>query len=198
MAARGVDLTKDLEQLATLESQRRRVIPHSKDSSANRTPPATKSHASSGRVRMRVRSSKPTRSAHSASSRWKSSSTRSNINARACWRRSQTCRTRACPSVTGAAENVVVRTWGEPRVFDFEVEGPLGSRDAAWHHRLRTRDEDRGRALCGADGRRRATRTRAHQLHAPTAHDRARLRADLRGSRQPPTAHPPGVLPLQP
>ena len=39
---------------------------------------------------------------------------------RGCWRRFPTCRTRACRSGTSAADNVVVRTWGEPRAFDFE------------------------------------------------------------------------------
>ena len=40
------------------------------------------------------------------------------------------------------ADNVVVRTWGEPTTVRFRAAGALGSRARARHSRLRARDED--------------------------------------------------------
>ena len=169
LAARGVDLSAELEQLATLESQRRRVIPSSKGSSASRTRLATKSRAPNGRALMRRRSSKRTSSARRRSSRSRSSSAPSNINGRGCWRRSPTCRTRACPPGTAAADNVVVRTWGEPRAFDFDPKAHWDLGPRLGHSRFRARDQNLRVAFRDTDGRRRPTRTRAHQLHAEPA-----------------------------
>ena len=51
------------------------------------------------------------------------------------------------PVGKSAADNVVVRTWGEPRTFDFEPQAHWDLGPAARHHRLRARDQDRrGRA----------------------------------------------------
>ena len=46
------------------------------------------------------------------------------------------------PAGKGADDNVVVRTWGEPRELRFRAEGALGSGHAAWRDRLRAGDED--------------------------------------------------------
>ncbi len=57
------------------------------------------------------------------------------------------------------------RTARQP-AFDVRAAAALGSGAGARHHRLRARHQDGRRAFLGADGRRRAARARAHQLHA--------------------------------
>ena len=60
-------------------------------------------------------------------------------------------------------------------VVRLRSEAALGARPRARHPRLRARDEDVGVALLGAARRRRAARARADQLHARPAHARARV-----------------------
>ena len=69
----------------------------------------------------------------------------------------------------------------------------LGPRPGARHPRLRARRADVGRALRGADGRRRAALAGAHQLHARPAHPRARLYA--RSSRRSSSTAPRSPAP---
>ena len=79
------------------------------------------------------------------------------------------------PDRAGAADNVVVRTWGEPRTFDFEPKphwdlGPaLGILD---FERATKISGSRFSILMGAGA---AARARADQLHAEPAHRPARL-----------------------
>ena len=79
------------------------------------------------------------------------------------------------PAGRSAADNQEVRRHGTPRAVRLHRAAALGSRAGARDHRLRARDEDRGRPLLGADGRRCAAGPRAHQLHAAAPHRGARL-----------------------
>ena len=83
------------------------------------------------------------------------------------------------PVGKSAADNVEVRRHGEPRVVRLRAAAALGSRSGARHHRLRARARKiagaRFSVLSGAGARLVA---RAHQLHARSAHARARLPRD--------------------
>ena len=68
------------------------------------------------------------------------------------------------PAGKSAADNVEVRRVGEPREVRLRSAAALGSRARARHHRLRARDAHRRRALFGAVRRRRADGARAHQF----------------------------------
>ena len=74
------------------------------------------------------------------------------------------------PVGKSAADNVGRAHVGRAAPVRLRAEGALGSRAGARHHRLRARDQDLGIALCVPDGRRRAARARADQLHAVAAH----------------------------
>ena len=78
-------------------------------------------------------------------------------------------------SARAAADNVVVRTLGRAARLRLRAESALGPRHRARDSRFRARDENLRRALRGPDGRGRAAGTRADQLHAEPAHERARL-----------------------
>ena len=85
------------------------------------------------------------------------------------------CRTRACRWGSPPRTTSRCGVTATPRAVRLRAEAALGPRPGARHSRLRARRADVGRALLGADGRRRAAGARAHQLHARPAHARARL-----------------------
>ena len=101
------------------------------------------------------------------------------------------------PVGQSAADNAVVRHLGRAARVRLRAAGALGSRPGARHHRLRARDQDLRRALRGADGRRRAARARAHQLHARPAHaaSTATPKCSRRSSCRRPTLYGTGQLP---
>ena len=79
-------------------------------------------------------------------------------------------------SARSEADNVVVRTWGEPTTFDFEPQAHWDLGPA-----LGILDFERATKMSGARfsvllGRRRAAVARADRLHARSAHARARVR----------------------
>ena len=81
------------------------------------------------------------------------------------------------PIGKSAADNVVVRTWGEPKTFDFEPLRALGPRGRARDSRFRARHEDVGRPIFRAARRGGAAVASADRLHARPAHARAWLPA---------------------
>ena len=122
LAARGVDLSKDLEQLATLESQRRRVIPALEGLKREQNTASDEV----ARVKRQGQDARPIFEANKVrSQRIK----QMEVELAAVeHQRARLLATipnlphESVPAGAGAAENVVVRTWGEPRVFDFEVK----------------------------------------------------------------------------
>ena len=50
---------------------------------------------------------------------------------RRCWK-CRTCPTPRCPSAGTSSDNVVVRTWGEPRTIRLSRRCPIGSSARAW------------------------------------------------------------------
>jgi seryl-tRNA synthetase len=122
LAARGIDLTKDLEQLATLESQRRRVIPALEGLKREQNTASDEV----ARVKRQGQDARPIFEANKVrSQRIKQMEVELDAVEH---QRSRLLATipnlphESVPAGDGAAQNVVVRTWGEPRVFDFEVK----------------------------------------------------------------------------
>jgi len=121
LATRGVDLTTELEQLATLESQRRRLIPQLEGLKREQNT-AGDEVARAKRQRLDAR---PIFEANKQRAqkikqleieldgveqqRMRLLSTVPNVPHE------------SVPVGTSSADNVVIRSWGEPRVFDFEV-----------------------------------------------------------------------------
>ncbi len=172
---RGLDPDKALEEIATLETARRRLIPEIEGlkraaEHVGRRDRARKA-AGPGHERPCRR-----RTAHgrSRSSSWGSSSTRSSISARPRSSSFRTSRTRAYRSGKSAADNVEVRRVGEPRDVRFRSAAALGPRACARHPRLRASDAHRRSAIFSAVRRGRAIGARADQLHARSPHARAR------------------------
>jgi seryl-tRNA synthetase len=122
MATRGVDLTKELEQLATLESQRRRGIPQLEGLKREQNTASDEV----ARAKRRREDARPIFEANKLrSQRIKQMEVELDAVEH---QRSRLLATipnlphESVPVGQGSAENVVVRTWGEPRVFDFEVK----------------------------------------------------------------------------
>ena len=135
--------TAELEQLAGARiASPPAASRRSKDSSASRTRPATKWRAPSGRGTMHAPSSRPTRRAARRSSSWRSSSTAVERQRTGLLETLPNLPHASVPVGKSAADNVVVRTWGEPRTFDFEPKAHWDLGPAARHHRFRARDED--------------------------------------------------------
>ena len=122
MAARGVDLTKDLEQLATLESQRRRLIPQLEGLKREQ-------NTASDEVARAKRKREDARPIFEANKVRSQRIKQMDIELDAVeHQRGRLLATipnlphESVPIGQGSADNVVVRAWGEPRVFDFEVK----------------------------------------------------------------------------
>ena len=90
-------------------------------------------------------------------------------------RASRIFRTPACPSARSEADNVEVRRWGPARQFRFRSQAALGTGRATRHSRSRARRQTHRREVRRLLGSRRETGARARQLHARSAHARARI-----------------------
>ncbi|HXG88450.1 MAG TPA: serine--tRNA ligase [Vicinamibacterales bacterium] len=120
LAARGVDLTTDLEQLATLESHRRRLIPQLEGLKREQ-------NTAGDEVARAKRQGLDARPIFDAGKQRSQRIKQLEVELDAA--EMQRGRILAImpnvphesvPLGTSAADNVVVRTWGEPRTFDFE------------------------------------------------------------------------------
>jgi seryl-tRNA synthetase len=122
MATRGVDLTKDLEQLATLETQRRRAIPQLEGLKREQNTASDEV----ARAKRQGQDARPIFEANKARAQ-KIKQLEVELDAVE-GQRGRLLATipniphESVPVGKGAADNVVVRTWGEPRAFDFEAK----------------------------------------------------------------------------
>ncbi len=172
---RGMDPDKALEEIATLESVRRRLIPEleglkrQQNASGDEIARAKRQGQDTGAHPGGRPSAQPADQAARNSARRDRISTdagaadASQPAARHGADREERRRQRRGPQ-TRRAKNIRLR-----------AEGALGPRSRARHHRLRARDEDCRGALYGPERRRRAALAGAHQLHARSPYARARL-----------------------
>ena len=121
LAARGVDLSAELEQLATLESHRRRLIPQAESLKREQ-------NAAGDEVARAKRQGLDARPIFEANKQRAQKIKQMEIELDGIeQQRSRLLATipniphESVPEGTSAADNVVVRTWGEPRQFDFEA-----------------------------------------------------------------------------
>ena len=120
---RGLDPDKALEEIATLETARRRLIPELEGLKREQNT----SGDEIARAKRRGRTPRPCRK-RIARAPSRSSSCGMQLDSiehqrtAAAARRCRTCRTPACPVGKSAADNVEVRRHGEPRAFDFEPQ----------------------------------------------------------------------------
>ena len=120
LAARGIDLTTDLEQLATLESQRRRIIPQVEGLKREQNTAGDEV----ARAKRQGLDAKPVLEANKVRGQ-KIKQLEVELDAIE-HQRSRLQATipnlphESVPAGSSAADNAVVRTWGEPRQFDFE------------------------------------------------------------------------------
>ena len=121
LEARGLDVSTELEQFATLETTRRRLIPQveglkREQNTAGDEVARTKRQGLDATADLRgEQAARAEDQADGDRARWHRAPAH-----RGCSPPSPTSRTRACPWARSAADNAVVRTWGEPRAFDFE------------------------------------------------------------------------------
>ena len=122
IATRGVDLTKDLEQLAALETQRRRAIPQLEGLKREQ-------NTASDEVARAKRQGQDARPIFEANKTRAQKIKQLEVELDAVeGQRGRLLATipniphESVPVGKGAADNVVVRTWGEPRAFDFEAK----------------------------------------------------------------------------
>jgi seryl-tRNA synthetase len=122
LGARGVDLTKELEQMATLETARRRIIPQLEGFKREQNTASDEV----ARVKRQGGDARPIFEANKLrSQRIKQleveldsvEGQRSRLLAAI-----PNIPHESVPVGASAADNVVVRTWGEPRSFDFEAK----------------------------------------------------------------------------
>src|SRR5215203_138628 len=120
LAARGTDLTTELEQLASLEAQRRRMIPQVEGFKREQ-------NTAGDEVARAKRQGLDARPVLEANKQRGQKIKQLEIELEAI--EQQRTRLQATmpnlphesvPAGRSAADNVVVRTWGEPRTFDFE------------------------------------------------------------------------------
>ena len=122
LASRGLDISKDLEQLATLESQRRRLIPQLEGLKREQNTAADEV----ARAKRQGQDARPLFEASKARSA-KIKQLEVELDA-AEGQRSRLLATipnvphDSVPVGKSATDNVEVRKWGEPRQFDFEVK----------------------------------------------------------------------------
>ena len=173
---RGLDPDKALEEIATLETARRRLIPELEGLKRQQNT----SGDEIARAKRQGLDTAPMQEANRARAQQikqlgfqldSVEHQRTRGAPAAC----RTCRTRACRSGKSAADNVEVRRVGEPRAFDFAPKPHWDLGPA-----LGILDFERATKIAGArfsvlERRRRAAVARADQLHARPAHARARL-----------------------
>jgi seryl-tRNA synthetase len=122
MAARGLDLTKDLEQLARLETQRRRLIPQLEGLKREQ-------NAAADEVARAKRQGQDARPLFEASKMRAAKIKQMEVELDAAeGQRSRLLATmpnvphESVPVGKSAQDNVEIRKWGEPRSFDFEAK----------------------------------------------------------------------------
>ena len=172
---RGLDAKAELQQLATFETQRRRLIPAIEGLKREQ-------NTSGDQVARAKRNGEEVQHLYEASKQRNQKIKQMEVELEAA-ERQRTLILETLPNLPhasvpvgkSAADNVGGADVGRAEAARLRAEGALGPRPAARHHRLRAGDEDLGLALRDPDGRRRATRARADQLHADAAHERARL-----------------------
>jgi seryl-tRNA synthetase len=122
MSTRGIDLTKELEQLATLETQRRRAIPQLEGLKREQNTASDEV----ARAKRQGLDARPIFEANKIRSQ-KIKQLEVELDAVE-GQRSRLLQTmpniphESVPVGKGAEDNVVVRTWGELRTFDFEAK----------------------------------------------------------------------------
>jgi seryl-tRNA synthetase len=122
MAARGLDLTEDLEQLATLETQRRRLIPQLEGLKREQ-------NAAADEVARAKRQGQDARSLFEASKMRAAKIKQMEVELDAAeGQRSRLLATmpnvphESVPVGKSSQDNVEIRKWGEPRSFDFAAK----------------------------------------------------------------------------
>ena len=130
LAARGTDLSTELEQLATLESHRRRLIPQIEGLKREQNTAADEV----ARAKRQGLDAKPIFEANKQRAQ-KTKQLEIELDGIEQQRRRLLSTIpnlphESVPVGKGAPDNVVVRTWGEPRAFDFETQAhwDLGTR----------------------------------------------------------------------
>ena len=150
LANRGVDLTTELEELAALESHRRRLLPEleglKREQNAAGDEVARAKRQGLDTTTIQEASRARAQQIKQLSVELESIEQRRN---RGLLRDLRTCRTRACR--WGRARTTTSRSGdvGDAADVRLHAAGALGSRAGARHHRLRARHEDRRRALLG-------------------------------------------------
>jgi seryl-tRNA synthetase len=122
LASRGLDVTAELQQLATFESQRRRLIPGIEGMRREQ-------NTSGDQVARAKRQGLEVKHVYEESKVRTQKIKQMEIELEAV-ERQRTMILETLPNVPhasvpvgkGAADNVVVRTWGEPKAFEFEVK----------------------------------------------------------------------------
>ncbi|OFW44007.1 MAG: serine--tRNA ligase [Acidobacteria bacterium RIFCSPLOWO2_12_FULL_67_14b] len=120
LAQRGLDVTTELQQLATFEAQRRRLIPQIEGLKREQ-------NASGDQVARAKRQGQEVKHLYEESKARTQKIKQMEIELEAV-ERQRTIILETLPNLPhasvpagkGAADNVVVRTWGEPKAFDFE------------------------------------------------------------------------------
>ena len=172
---RGADLASELEALATLETQRRRLLPEieglkrEQNSAGDEVARAKRQGLDAVEDSRGEPRESPADQAAERGARQRRAAAQSRTAddpepaACECARRQEQCRQRRSATARHASR------------LGVHTASALGPRSGAGHHRLRARHEDRRCAVLGADGRRRSPRAGADQLHAPPAHELARV-----------------------
>jgi seryl-tRNA synthetase len=122
LASRGLDAKAELQQLATFESQRRRLIPAIEGLRREQ-------NTSGDQVARAKRQGLEIKHVHEESKQRTQKIKQMEVELEAA-ERQRTIILETLPNVPhasvpvgkGAADNVVVRTWGEPKTFDFEAK----------------------------------------------------------------------------
>ena len=172
---RGADLASELEDLATLETRRRRLLPEIEGLKREQN---TAGDEVARAKRQGLDASKIQEASRARAQQIKQLSVELDTVEQ---RRNRGLLTipnlphESVPVGKSSADNVEVRRHGTPRDLRVHSAGALGSRSRAGHHRLRARHQDRRRAVLRADRRGGASRAGADQLHAQPAHERARV-----------------------
>ena len=137
---RGLDPDKALEEIATLETARRRLIPEleglkrQQNTSGDEVARAKRQGQDTDAPFRKRTARAPSRSSSSASS-----STRSSTSGDEALLTLPNLPHASVPVGKSAADNVEVRRHGEPRAFDFEPKAHWDLGAGARHHRLRAR-----------------------------------------------------------
>ncbi len=175
LLSRGLDASAELEQLATIEAQRKRLIPQveglkrEQNTAGDEVARAKRQGLDASHIfeanKQRGQRIKQMEIELDGVERRRAVDPRNPAEPAACQRHRGRVRRRqpGGPHVGRAAH------------LRLRAQGALGPRSRARHPGLRACHQDLRRPLRHPDGRRRAARARAHQLHADAAHDAPRL-----------------------